>query len=342
MNRALLPADEISLESKVAFLRHSTGFQQPACRVEAIETHMSWVFLTGSYAYKLKKPVQYEYLDFSTIDSRRHYCEEEIRLNRRLAESVYIGVVPLTVDLPGRLQLGGDGKVIDWLVQMHRLPADRMLDYGIRHGTTGYEDIDRVALRLADFYRTCEPVAFDPHAYRQRLGVNIDRNAAELVSPGFRLPAASIAFVQQAQHHFLKHQAALLDRRVAQGRIVEGHGDLRPEHICLNTPPVIIDCLEFSRDLRIADIADELGFLALECERLDAARLGTSLLQAYGDASGDWPEAALVHFYQSYRASLRAKIAIRHLNENKFSFSDLWRRRALKYLEMAAWHIRHA
>lgn len=330
---------EIALESKVAFLRQPSSFPDPTFRVEAIETHMSWVFLTDDYAYKLKKPVHYEALDFRTVAARRHFCEEELRLNRRLAKSVYLEVVALTVDLAGHLQLGGCDEAIDFLVKMRRLPAGQMLDYALKDGSVQAADMGRIAALLNDFYHALPAVAISPVAYRNRFSHGIERNLGTLSALAYHLPLAQVTRVCAAQHTALEHLAACLDARVAAGRVVEGHGDLRPEHICLRPELVIIDCLEFSPEMREVDAFDELGFLALECERLGAPDLGARLLQDYTALSGDRPSPALVHFYQSYRASIRAVIAIRHLNEEKFRYSPEWPRRAREYLQLAELHV---
>lgn len=329
---------DVTLESKVAFLRQPASFPEPSYRVEAIETHMSWVFLTDAYAYKLKKPVCYEFLDFRTLEARRHYCEEEVRLNRRLAADTYIGTVALSIDAPGHLQLGQGGTVIDWLIKMRRLPTRHMLDYAIKNGTASAEDLRRIASRLAAFYQNCLPLVIDPAVYRTGLQRNIERNLLELSKPTYQLSAEQVHSLCQAQCAVLEREQDWFDARVRTGKIVEGHGDLRPEHICLAPEVLIIDCLEFSRDLRIVDPADELGFLALECERLGAAESAALLLPAYSDISGDRPSTALVHFYQSYRACLRARIAIRHLDEEKFRYSPEWRRRTNDYLQLAEQH----
>ena len=130
----LPPLAEINLDARVAFLRQPSAYPEQCFRVEAIETHMSWVFLTEQHAWKLKKPVRYDYLDFSTMAARRYYCEEEVRLNRRLAANTYLGVMPLGIDAAGNLNIG-HGTPIDWLVKMRRLPMQHMLDYAIRHGS---------------------------------------------------------------------------------------------------------------------------------------------------------------------------------------------------------------
>lgn len=331
-------AAHVTLESKVAFLRQPGSFAEGAGRIEAIETHMSWVFLTDAHAYKLKKPVRQDLFDFRSLDARRHYCEEELRLNRRLAAEVYVELVPLSIDALGHLRLGRHGIVVDWLVKMLRLPRRDMLDYALRHGGAAPADIARVAARLAAFYRACTPVRLDPAAYRARFRRAIALNLRMLSRPVYRLPAARVAALCRAQHALLEARRDWFDRRARTGKIVEGHGDLRPEHVSLGPPVSIIDCLEFSRALRLVDPVDEVGFLALECERLQAPDAGALLLRTYGDMTGDLPGAALVHFYQGFRAATRARIAIRHLDEEQFRHSPEWYRRACQYLCLAQAH----
>ncbi|MGE5319906.1 MAG: hypothetical protein ACM3KD_06990, partial [Hyphomicrobiaceae bacterium] len=309
-------APAASLMSKVGFLGRPDAYPEATARVEAVETHMSWVFLTDRHAYKLKKPVRYPYLDFSTTEARRLDCEQEVRLNRRLAPEVYLGVVPLVRDTAGNLRLGGEGETVDWLVRMQRLPADRMLDHRLRSGIVAQPEIDRLAQRMARFYATAAAEAMTPEAYRHGLARRIEGNLRELARPEFGLDPKLPALLGRVQSRFLQDRVELLDSRVKQGRLVEGHGDLRPEHVCLLPEPVVIDCLEFNRDFRILDPADELGYLALECERLRAPQVGRWLLAAYRAASGDTPPAALIHFYQSCRAVLRAKLALWHLRDD--------------------------
>jgi len=335
---ALPSASGIMLESKVAFLRQASSFPDPAYRVEAIETHMSWVFITEAYAYKLKKPVCHELLDFSTIEARHHYCKEEVRLNRRLAAQVYIGIVALSIDASGHLHLGEDGTIIDWLVKMHRLPAQHMLDYAIKNRTASAHDIRRVASKLAAFYCNSLPITIEAEAYRTPFLSDINRNRETLSRPAYQLAAEQICKLCDDQCRFLLAHSDKFDERVKNKKIFEGHGDLRPEHICLEPTIAVIDCLEFSRALRITDAVDELGFLALECERLGMPDLGHVLLDVYSKLSGDTYSPLLLHFYQSYRATLRARIAIKHLDEAKFRYSSEWRSRATHYLKLAQQH----
>ncbi|HEX7970800.1 MAG TPA: hypothetical protein VF501_01045, partial [Thiobacillus sp.] len=328
-----------SLADKVAFLRQARHYPEPTRRVDAVETHISWVFLTEAFAYKLKKPVRYDYLDFRTLAARRLDCEAELQLNRRLAAEVYLAVVPLLLAADGSLTLSGDGQPADWLVKMRRLPAARMLDSLIHRRAVTQDAVRGLARRLAAFYAGAVPERLRAEYYRQRLAGQIAESQRELGRPEFGLPVARLARIAGMQSNFLQRQAALLDARVAQGRIVEGHGDLRPEHVCLLDEPVVIDCLEFKRDFRIADALDELSQLALECERLGMPEIGAWLLAAYGEASGDrWPEP-LLHFYQSGRATLRAKLAIWHLRDDGRHPPQKWVNAAHEYLGLAEWHI---
>ena len=332
------PEQAAALESKVEFLGRPDAYPEAPSPVEAVETHMSWVFLTDAHAYKLKKPVRYAYLDFSTVEARRLNCEEEVRLNRRLAADVYLGVIPLVLGAEGRLCVGGPGEAVDWLVQMRRLPAERMLDHLIRSGAVKQAEISLLARRLAHFYAQAAPDSITPQAYRQSLAERIEANLRELASPEFGLGQDVPEGITRSQLGFLESHAELFDSRVRQGRIVEGHGDLRPEHVCLLPEPVVIDCLEFNREFRILDPADELGYLALECERLHAPEVGRWLLKSYTEASGDAPPAALLHFYQSCRAVLRAKLAIWHLRDDGRHPQNKWVATAMEYLELAQRH----
>lgn len=326
--------DEWGIDRKVAFLRSPAAFDGVR-EVRAVETHMSWVFLAGSFAYKLKKPVRLPYLDFGAVETRRRDCEEEVRLNRRLAAGVYIGVVPLTLKTDGGMAIGGSGAAIDWLVKMHRLPDAGMLDRLIATGTVSMARVRSLVARLVGFYRAAPAVDWGPGECARRLARDVADVAAELVQSRYDLPAARIRTVVEAQRVYLTRAAQVFDRRVAEGRVVEGHGDLRPEHVCLDPGPVVIDCLEFNRDLRLLDAVDELAFLALECERLGDPGLGARILELYAELGGDAFEPQLAAFYRCHRACVRAKLAVWHLRDPQLADTRKWIARALSYLQLA-------
>lgn len=329
-----------SLASKVAFLSQASSYRKAVHRVESIETHMSWVFLAGDFAYKLKKPVCTAYVDFRPLSARRHFCNEELRLNRRLARAIYIGVVPLVLDSAAHLHIGGATTPVDWLIKMHRIPVWRMLDFAIAHQRASEYDAGRVAQALARFHLSLPSEPMTPLAYRDRFSRQIASHRAELCDATYELPPDRIGTLCDAQSDALNCLGVLLDARANAGDLVEGHGDLRPEHVCLLPEIAIIDCLEFSRELRVLDKADEVGYLALECERLGAPRLADALTGAYRMYCADDPPAPLVHFYQSCRATSRAMLALRHLKEEKFRFSPHWRCTASSYLDLALKHAK--
>jgi len=331
---------EIPLAAKIEFLRRPESYPGRVKSVKAVETHISWVFLTENHAYKLKKPVQYPILDFASLESRRRNSLAELRLNRRLAPDVYLAVVPLKSDLEGRLRLGGRGRTVDWLVKMRRLPKDRTLEDRIRRHNLRREDLASLARMLAGFYRGAIPVAMTAPSYRRRYAARIRANRNELTRRRWRLPADIVRRVTTAQIAFLAGYADLFDERIRAKRIVEGHGDLRPEHIYLGARPLVLDSLEFNRAFRVVDPADEVSFLALECERLGARRPGEYILGRYEKLTGDRIPAKLLAFYKSERACVRAKIAILHLAETGARGAAKWRRRAIRYLKLAEKYAR--
>jgi RNA 3'-terminal phosphate cyclase (ATP) len=331
--------DGADLAAKVEFLHQASSYPEPTRQVTAIETHMSWVFLTDRHAYKLKKPVRFPFLDFSTLALRRHFCEEEIRLNKRLAPDVYIRAVPLARAGDGSFLLENAGTTVDWLVKMRRLPGDRMLDQAIRSGTLNEADIERVADRLAEFYRDAPPIEIRAADYLRRFERDAAGNRDELRRVSEMLPRDHVERVHAAQLALLRDAPDLFERRVEESRIIEAHGDLRPEHVFLAPEPQIIDCLEFNREFRLLDPVEEIAFLGIECELLGAAWIGDFVLERYRRATGDDPPRALIDFYKSYRAALRSKLAIWHLREPRIRDPQRWPVQARRYLELA---LRHA
>jgi len=303
------PVDE-RFDQLVAFLRRPDVYPDASSGVELIETHISCVFLTDRHAYKLKKPVRFEFVDFSTLEARRDACQAELRLNRRLAPSVYLDILPVTRTPRGRLQLGDHGQTVDWLVKMRRLPADRTLEALIASGRLSASDVESIGAMLADFYSRTPPLTIHCSEYRREIEHHVEANRAELIDPEHGLSARHVAYVHAQQLRMLRVYPDWFERRVADGRVVDGHGDLRPEHVYLVPNPVVIDCIEFSSELRTIDVLDELSFLAMECERLGARDVGRRIEEAYFRASGDRPHHAMRSFYKAYRACVRAKVAM--------------------------------
>jgi uncharacterized protein len=323
-----------SFDEKVGSLLRPTTYPEPTGHVEPVQTNMSWVFLTEHFAYKLKKPVKSSFLDYSTVERRKHFCEEEVRLNRRLASSVYLGTIALRWDLAG-MSLGGRGTVIDWLVKMRRLPRERFLDRALLvHAYTDAE-LTLVAQRLAEFYAHAESVLLTPREYLERIEADVALNGRALTEAAAHLSPEDVRFVQTAQVEALHDCAALFERRVMAGRIIEGHGDLRPEHVWLAPDPQIIDCLEFDLRYRTLDPAEELSFLSVECEFLGGPAVGAMIAQGCFKAMQDAPPERLLDFYKCYRATLRSKLSIWHLRDPNVREPERWPRQARRYLDIA-------
>lgn len=326
---------EVTLEEKIEFLGSPATYGLAAHEpVLAEETHMSWIFLAGPYVYKLKKPVRYPYLDFSTLAAREHNCREEVRLNRRLAAEIYLGMLPLTLDRSSELALGGDGQPVDWLVWMRRLPWADMLDQAIVNRSARPGHIIAVADRLTDFYLQSSPVSLSATAYMASFAHELVEIKAVLTHPAFDLDhrrfTQTLTYLESSIQ-----EDQWLGERANGGKIIEGHGDLRPEHVWLNAPPAMIDCLEFNPRLRLIDPCDELTFLGLECQRLGADWIAPLLLQRYIDRSGDVLHPALISFYWIYRACLRARLCLVHLLEHDKRAPHKWLPLALEYLKLA-------
>lgn len=334
----MLDASRIGELEKVEFLSRPASYPNFVTRVEVIETHMSWVFLAGASVYKFKKPVRRDFADFSTLAARWRNCEEEVRLNRRLAPDVYLDVVPLMLSEHATLQLDRKGEPVEWLVKMRRLAREDMLDAVIRAGAPAPEQLNAVARLLATFYREAAVEPVSTTEYLQRLATDL-RDCVTALSPEiYHLDQPLLLRTAAALEDFLARAASTFEARVRAGRLVEGHGDLRPEHICLTPTPVIIDCLEFSRSLRIVDPIDELAYLALECEHAGAASVGATLLKLYSAASGDDPPPPLIAFHAATRSLLRAKLCAWHLADRVPAEHPRWLAKAASYLALAARH----
>jgi uncharacterized protein len=337
-----VPTVGASLEEKVQALRSSAAYDDRPRSIATIETHYAWIFLANQHAYKLKKPVCTAYLDLSALPARLLSCTQELRLNQKLAPGVYQEVLPLVRRSDGALHAGGAGPAVDWLVKMRRLPASLMLDQAAAAGTVRCGALAAVGRVLAYFYATQPRMHFTPDEYVLRLAGQTSIDREDLLAPELGLAPALVEAVANdvsAAGEAMKQQLAL---RAQQARIVEAHGDLRPEHICLSEPPSIIDSLEFSRDLRMLDPAEELAFLHVECARAGYAWAAQEVFEAYRNASADPISSALVNFYRSRRAMTRAKLLAWHLRDPQVSGLADWNARARSCLQLAQEYARQA
>ncbi|MGE0786033.1 MAG: AAA family ATPase [Sandaracinaceae bacterium] len=287
--------------------------------MEVRETHISWVFLHERDVYKVKKPVDFGFLDFSTQEKRRRACEAEVALNARLAPDVYHGVVPV-IETPDGYRLGGDGAPVDWAVHMRRLRDEDRADVRLARGALSIADVDRIAARIAEFHAVCrsdETTA--PFGGVDVVGRNVRENFAQTreTLDGL-LTHEEAEEIERTQLDFLASRAELLARRMDQGRVRDGHGDLRLEHVYLEGEAItVLDCIEFNERFRYGDVCADLAFLAMDLAWHGRVDLAERALATYARESNDFELYAVVDFYESYRAYVRGKIATLLANDER-------------------------
>lgn len=291
----------------MAFLSDPAAYPHRPRRVDVVQTHASYVFLAGRYVYKVKKPVDFGFLDFSTLNRRRRFCEREVELNRRLAPDVYLDVV--AIRRAGRsLAIDGDGRTVEHAVRMRRLSAAGFASYRIARGFLGPRDIDHIARRLARFYaeERARVSALLPDRQRRSIDDNLALIRAHAVDAGARDRVAALSAHTRV---FYRAHAALLARRRREGRILDCHGDLRLEHVHLDGPRVrIYDCIEFNDRLRTIDVANDVAFLAMDLDYEGRPDLSRRLVHSIVRATRDRGIEQLLDFYKCYRAAVRHKV----------------------------------
>jgi aminoglycoside phosphotransferase family enzyme len=318
----------------VAFLRQPSSYPAPSA-VETIETHMSLIFLVGERVYKMKKPLRLSFVDFTALDARRRNCERELELNQALAPGVYREVVAVVRRNDGRLGIGGEGKPVEWLLVMTRLDQSLLLGARIRGGTARPSDIAGLGEMLARFYGGAPRIVLTAAEHLQWWTQAIARAEVSLRDFASALPERTVTAVLSGLRRFLADDQALLADRATAGRIVDGHGDLRPEHVFIGPPLMLLDRLEFDARLRWADPFDEAMFLGLECERLGAPWVGPQLVASLEARLDDEPPPALLAFYRRHRACMRASLSIEHLRDARPRTPERWPRQAADYLDLA-------
>ncbi|HET7833954.1 MAG TPA: AAA family ATPase [Gallionella sp.] len=287
-------------------------YPHPVAQVQLAETHISWVLLTGDYAYKIKKPVDLGFLDFSTLEKRQQACADEVRLNRRLEPDIYLGVVAITgsPEAPG---FDGSGEVFEYAVKMRQFPAGDTLDLLDERGALGTVQIDQLATRVAHFHLNDCPVASqdspwgEPDAIARPAAENFELLFARVADPAQRELLTTLQDWSNAEHQRL---APLMRERKRLGRVRECHGDLHLGNLAwVDGRLVIFDCIEFSAALRWIDVISEVAFCYMDLLHRERRELAMRFLNAWLEATGDYAGMALLRYYAVYRAMVRAKVA---------------------------------
>ncbi|WP_339081813.1 AAA family ATPase [Pseudomonas sp. TMP9] len=299
-------------QALIAALQNPALYPHPVEQFQVIETHISWVLLTGPFAYKIKKPVNFGFLDFSDLSAREHFCQEELRLNQRLTQDLYLEVLPISgsVDAP---QLEGSGPAIEFALKMRQFPQSQLLSDVQARGELSEGHIDGLAKQIADFHRITPAVEANhplctPEAIVAPMRQNFEQIRPMLSDAGDLQQLAALEAWTEANFARLE---PLLAKRAASGSIRECHGDIHLGNATLmNDQVVLFDCIEFNEPFRLIDIALDAAFLAMDLEDRGLKAHAWRFINGWLEHTGDYAALELLNFYKAYRALVRAKVAL--------------------------------
>jgi uncharacterized protein len=299
------------------------AYPEQVSNIELVETYISYLFLTGSHVYKVKKPVDYGFLDFTTLEKRRYYCHQEVELNRRLSPDVYLGVVEIR-EQDGQYTIAGPGQTVEYAVKMLQLPKQRAMNALLREGKVTEGDIRRLTARIADFHRRAET---SPEITRlgglEVVWQNVEENFSQTEKfVGTCLSLDAFDDLVAYSRAFLEVKEGLFQRRAREGRIRDCHGDLHTAQIFLENGISIIDCIEFNDRFRCSDVAEDIAFLAMDLDYHQRTDLSRLLIETYVPESGDSGLLELLDFFKSYRAYVRGKVTSFRLDDPTLSEAE--------------------
>ena len=278
--------------------------------VSIIQTHISFVALTGKYAYKVKKPVNFGFLDFSTLEKRKYFCQEEMKLNRRLCPNIYLEVLPITIK-GNTLELNGDGKIVDYALKMREFSQEEIMTNLIKKGKIHEGTIDEICHILVDFYNSGkQSEEIDNFGSSKAIKQNIKENFEQTQSVvDLTIPKDVYTYIKAASNKFFEVNKAIFEKRIKEKHIHDCHGDLHSGNIVVSDNNIyIFDCIEFNKRFRYCDVASDIGFLAMDLDYLNHPYLSSYLIDKYVDKSHDKGIFDVLNFYKSYRAYVRGKV----------------------------------
>ncbi|MEI8356355.1 MAG: AAA family ATPase, partial [Deltaproteobacteria bacterium] len=291
--------------------------------VTLVQTHVSLLFLTDNHVYKIKKPVDLGFLNFTTVDRRRFYCEEEVRLNRRLCPDIYLGVVQLRESGEG-VTFHTDGRIVDYAVRMRRLPEERMLDRLLRENLVKEAAVKKIARTIAEFHKRAERSdEIDRYGGLQTIAANWEENLRQIAdSVGITIERKDLELIQDWVNDFMEREAPLFARRISGGFIRDCDGDIHAGNICLADKVYIFDCIEFNKRFRYIDTAADIAFLVMDLDYHNNMAYAEILVREYLSASNDTGLTGLLDFYKIYRAFVRGKVESIRLHDREIPAQD--------------------
>jgi len=300
-------------------LMKPSAYPEQSNKITLAQTHISSVFIGDEFVYKIKKPVNFGFLDFSTLEKRKHFCNKEVELNSRFSKEVYLGVFPVKFD-GDSYKINGEGEIIDYAVKMRRLSDEDLLKTRFKKGIVTDKDIENIGKAIADFHaKSLRSEEIDKFGKLDVVKFNTDENFEQ--TEGFinnSISKEQYYELKSWTDEFYRKNEALFEKRIKDGKTRDCHGDLHMEHICLTDPIIIFDCIEFNDRFRYSDILSDIAFLLMDLEFNDGKELSKKLLKAYLKNSNEKDENItyqLINFYKVYRAYVRGKVTSFILND---------------------------
>ena len=306
-------------QALIAALQNPALYPHPVTSFQVIETHISWVILTGSHAYKMKKPVNFGFLDFTSLQARKHFCEEELRLNQRLTQDLYLEVVPVTGS-EQQPQLGGSGEPIEFLLRMRQFPQELLLDQVQLRGELTQQHMDALSERIARFHLATPAVPADHPLCSAEAIMAPMRQNFEQIRPllSDKADLTQLDALQAWTETSFSRLEPLLSERARGGFIRECHGDIHLGNATLLDGEVVLfDCIEFNEPFRLIDIASDAAFLAMDLEDRGLRSLARRFVNNWLEITGDYQALQLLNFYKAYRALVRAKVSLFRLGQEQ-------------------------
>ncbi len=307
-------------------------------RIRFMETHISLLFLTGNHVYKIKKPVNFGFLDFTSLGKRKFFCEEEVKLNRRLSPGIYLGVVRITKE-GDRIHLEGRGEPVEYAVKMKQIPEEKLMDRLLEKRQVTPKMVEAVSEKLVQFYFSAETNDhIKSFAKPERVKQDTDENFEQTEKYiDVTIPRKVYEEVKNKTNNFFRASGKIFERRVASERIRDCHGDLRLEHIFWGEEICIFDCIEFNERFRYTDVAADIAFLAMDLDYHGREDLSDRLIHAYVGESGDYELMEVLDFYKCYRAYVRGKVESFRLDDPHIPEGEKKEalKRAQKYFSLA-------
>jgi len=308
-----------------------------------VQTHISMVFVGDEFVYKVKKPVNFGFLDFTTLEKRHHYCQQEVKLNRRLAKNLYVGVLPVRRSEEGFSLRETSGEISDYAVKMKRIPQELLMKSLFQRGELTEEHLEAVSESLAKFHRNAlRNTEIDRFGAPSMVKVNTDENFSQVSNYiGITIAEKEFNALKRWTEEFYARSEALFLDRIERGKIRDCHGDLHMEHICLSEDPSIFDCIEFNDRFRYSDALSDIAFLLMDLEYHRGERFAEALWERYCVLADEKDVKSLLTFYKVYRAFVRGKVNSFQLGDESIDREkkDIAIQTAKKYFELASSYI---